>query len=118
MALPAHDRAFLFFTVAAFAIGMKGLHQAQYITVIFEIMTIRAALIFRRFILQSLALFIDVMAFITFFDLSQFIVFVVSENSRGSFWAAKNFVINIDHIFLGMSRHQDSQKACNHRKDE
>lgn len=118
MTLPAHDRAFLFFTMAAFAIGMKGLHQAGYVAVIFKIMAIRAALIFRWFILQLLAVFIDVMAFIAFFDLSQFIVFVVSENSRWSFWASKNFIFNMDHIFLGMSRYQDRQKACQHCKDE
>jgi hypothetical protein len=47
MTLPAHDRAFLFFTMAVFAIGMKGPHQTGYVAVILELMTIRAALVFR-----------------------------------------------------------------------
>jgi hypothetical protein len=45
MTLPAHERPFLFFAVAAFAMDMKGLHQTGFSAVILHLMAIRAVLI-------------------------------------------------------------------------
>ena len=47
MTLPAHERPFIFFAVAAFAIGMKGLYQTGFSAVILQLMAIRAALVLR-----------------------------------------------------------------------
>ena len=46
MTLPAHERSFLFFAVAAFAVGMIGLHQTGFSADILHLMATRATLVF------------------------------------------------------------------------
>ncbi len=108
MTLPTHQRPPLLLTMTVFAVGMKSLDQTRFGTDILQFMAIRAALILGRFILQAFAVLIDMVAFIAFFDLGQFIMIVMLENSRRALWVFKNRVVNYNHIFLGQG---DGRKA-------
>ena len=107
MTLAAHKRAFFLPAMAVLAIEMKSLHQSGPFPGRLEVMAIRATLIFRRFILQQVAvLIIDMMAQIAVLDLCQFIVFIMLENGRRSLGVVKNIVIDKLHVFLRI-RHND-----------
>jgi cation transport ATPase len=105
MALAAHNRAFLIFEVTSFAAFMECLYQTRFSTGIILIVAVRATLVLGRFIFQQLTVFIDVVALITFINLSDFIVLIVSKNSRRTLRAVKDVIVDDHHIFLGMDRY-------------
>jgi hypothetical protein len=101
MALAAHERAFFLLLVTLLAVAVKGLHQSGLFTGRFQIMAVRATLVFRRFVLHEIAVIIvDMVALIAFFDLRDFIVFIMLENSRRSLRVVKGRVVDKHHIFL------------------
>jgi hypothetical protein len=116
MALAAHNRAFLILEVTALAVQMKRLSQARLVIGTIFIMALGAALILRRFILHFIAVFINMVAFIALFYLSQFIVLIMSKNNRGTLLFGKAIGIDHLHIFLGKCRKKN--KTHKHRRDQ
>jgi len=100
MAFPAHDRAILIFLVASFAIQVKRFDERWFAIFTFQFMTIRTHLVFRRFIGQLFSIFINVVAFIARFNLSDFVVFVVPKDGRNPFSLGEGAIVNDLHVFL------------------
>jgi hypothetical protein len=101
MTLAAHERTFLQLAMAILAIAVKGLHQTGFIPGRLQIMTVRATLVFGRFVLHEIAVIIvDMVALIAFLDLRDFIVFIMLENSRRSLRIVKGRVVDKQHVFL------------------
>ncbi len=67
-------------------------------------MAVSTSLIFRRFIGQSLPIFVNMMTLIAFLNLSGIIVVIMSENSRRPPLVLKTIPPNHHHIFLGNGR--------------
>jgi hypothetical protein len=82
MTLAAHDRALLIFKVTALAVDMERLSQARLSAGTIFLMALGAALVLGRLIFQFVSVFINMMAFVAFLYFSQFIVFIMSEDSR------------------------------------
>ena len=101
MTLAAHKRTFLLLAMAILTIAVEGFHQSWLFAGRFQIMALRTTLVFRRFILHETAvIIIDMVALIAFFDLCDFIVFIMLENSRRSLRIVKGRVVDKQHVFL------------------
>jgi hypothetical protein len=110
MTLAAHDRTALFDLMAAFAVQMEGLSQSRLVAGAFLRMAVGASLIFRGFVCHSFAVFINVMTFVAFLDLSGFIVCIMSKNRRRSPLVLKTIPLNHHHIFLGKYRNNQKKR--------
>ncbi len=100
MTFSAHDRTLLFGLMAALAVQMECLSQSRLAAGRFFSMAVSASLIFRRFVPYAFAVFINMMTFIAFLNLSGFIVIIMSKNSRRSPLILKTVAVNHLHIFL------------------
>jgi hypothetical protein len=104
MTFSTHDRTLLFVLMTSFAVKMEGFAQSRPVAGAFFSMTLSASLIFRRFIGQSLSIFVYMMTFIAFLNLSGFIVIIMPKNSRRSPLVLKAITVDHLHIFLGKCR--------------
>ena len=101
MTLPAHCRTIFLGLVAAFTIGVKGFHQRRFSTGCHQLMAIRAALIFGGFILhQATVIIIDMMADVAFFNLGEFVVLIMPEDSPRASGIFKYVVVDILPVLL------------------
>ena len=84
MTCAAHNGPLFSFQMTSFAVGMECLSQARGFTGSLFVMAISAALVFGRLVFQFLPIFINMVAFIAFFDPSSFVVLVMPKDSRGA----------------------------------
>jgi hypothetical protein len=120
MTLPAHGGSLVFQLVAAFAVGVKGLHQGRLPAGCFQFVAIRAALVFGGFIFHPLAVsIINMVADAAFFDLGAFIVRIMPEHRRRAPGISKDAVVDQLHVLLRVSIVTDRQgRQCDGKGKE
>ena len=80
VALTTHDGAFLFRQMAALAVCMKGLHQGRLVSGDAYFMAVGTQHVFRGFVFELDAIFVDMMTLAAVIDFSRLVMFLVIED--------------------------------------